>query len=97
MWRSSSPCGASAVAVCRRTPLWPVPDLYRRARFAVEFLRRNPAWLLGLTTAQWFSLASVALGVYVLRRVGAVTSPVCAQRRPLDAEAHRSPARSLVM
>lgn len=44
------------------------------ARFAVEFLRRNPAWLLGLTTAQWFSIASIAFGVYVLRRVGAVTS-----------------------
>ena len=59
------------------------------ARFAVEFLRRNPAWLLGLTTAQWFSLASVAFGVYVLRRVGAVTSPRGAQRRPLDAAAHQ--------
>ena len=44
------------------------------ARFAVEFLRRNPAWLLGLTTAQWFSIGSMALGLYVLRRVGAVTS-----------------------
>jgi phosphatidylglycerol:prolipoprotein diacylglycerol transferase len=38
------------------------------ARFAVEFLRRNPAWILGLTTAQWFSLASIALGVWLLRR-----------------------------
>jgi phosphatidylglycerol:prolipoprotein diacylglycerol transferase len=44
------------------------------ARFLVEFVRRNPAWLLGFTTAQWFSIASVALGLYVLRRVGAVTS-----------------------
>jgi len=32
-------------------------------RFLVEFVRRNPAWLLGLTTAQWFSFASVAIGV----------------------------------
>jgi phosphatidylglycerol:prolipoprotein diacylglycerol transferase len=37
------------------------------ARLAVEFLRRNPAWLLGLTTAQWFSLASIGIGVYLLR------------------------------
>jgi phosphatidylglycerol:prolipoprotein diacylglycerol transferase len=38
------------------------------ARFAVEFVRRNPAWLLELTTAQWFSLGSMAVGLYLLRR-----------------------------
>lgn len=32
-------------------------------RFLIEFVRRNPDWLLGLTTAQWFSLGSIALGV----------------------------------
>lgn len=37
------------------------------ARFLVEFLRRNPDWLLGLTTAQWFSLASIGIGVWVVR------------------------------
>jgi prolipoprotein diacylglyceryltransferase len=37
------------------------------ARFLVEFLRRNPDWLLGLTTAQWFSLLSIAVGVLLLR------------------------------
>lgn len=45
------------------------------ARFAIEFVRRNPAWLLGLTTAQWMSLASVAAGAaFLLSR----------RRRPLS-------------
>jgi phosphatidylglycerol:prolipoprotein diacylglycerol transferase len=38
-------------------------------RFAIEFIRRNPAWLLGLTTAQVFSLASMLVGLWLLRRV----------------------------
>lgn len=38
------------------------------ARFAVEFVRRNPNWLLGLTTAQVLSLVSIGLGVWLLRR-----------------------------
>jgi phosphatidylglycerol:prolipoprotein diacylglycerol transferase len=37
------------------------------ARFLVEFVRRNPAWLGGLTTAQWQSVASVILGLLLLR------------------------------
>lgn len=37
------------------------------ARFAVEFLRRNPAWLLGLTTAQVMSLGSMAIGLWLLQ------------------------------
>jgi phosphatidylglycerol:prolipoprotein diacylglycerol transferase len=32
-------------------------------RFLIEFVRRNPTWLLGLTTAQWFSVLALALGV----------------------------------
>ena len=35
-------------------------------RFAVEFLRRNPDWLVGLTTAQWMSIGSVAIGAWLL-------------------------------
>jgi phosphatidylglycerol:prolipoprotein diacylglycerol transferase len=31
-------------------------------RFVVELVRTNPRWLAGLTTAQWMSTASVALG-----------------------------------
>ena len=44
------------------------------ARFAVEFVRRNPAWLLGLTTAQWTSVGAVLVGgvlVLAVRRVAA--------------------------
>lgn len=50
------------------------------ARFAVEFVRRNPDWLAGLTTAQWFSLASIGAGAWLW------------WRRPLIAAcaAHRS-------
>jgi phosphatidylglycerol:prolipoprotein diacylglycerol transferase len=35
-------------------------------RFAVEFLRRNPVWVAGLTQPQWFALASVAVGATTL-------------------------------
>lgn len=35
-------------------------------RFLIEFVRRNPAWLIGLTTAQWFSVASVVLGAWLV-------------------------------
>lgn len=35
-------------------------------RFAAEFLRINPPWLLGLTPPQWFALAGVLLGTGVL-------------------------------
>lgn len=35
-------------------------------RFLVEFLRRNPDWLLGLTTAQWMSLGSIAIGAWLI-------------------------------
>jgi phosphatidylglycerol:prolipoprotein diacylglycerol transferase len=31
-------------------------------RFVVEFVRRNPEWLAGLTQPQWVSIASVAVG-----------------------------------
>lgn len=32
-------------------------------RFLVEFLRRNPQWLAGLTQPQWVSLASIVIGL----------------------------------
>jgi phosphatidylglycerol---prolipoprotein diacylglyceryl transferase len=38
------------------------------ARFGVEFLRRNPGWIAGLTTAQCFSIASMAVGVWLIGR-----------------------------
>lgn len=37
-------------------------------RFAIEFVRRNPGWLLGLTTAQWMSVAAAAIGAALLAR-----------------------------
>lgn len=37
-------------------------------RFLIEFVRRNPGWLIGLTTAQWISVACIALGVVLVRR-----------------------------
>ncbi|MGH7787395.1 MAG: prolipoprotein diacylglyceryl transferase [Candidatus Binatia bacterium] len=53
-------------------------------RLAIEFVRRNPAWILGLTTAQWFSLASVALGLWLMRRAMA-SGQAAPQRAPLAA------------
>jgi len=37
-------------------------------RFAVEFVRRNPAVAVGLTIAQWVSLTFVVIGVVLVRR-----------------------------
>jgi phosphatidylglycerol:prolipoprotein diacylglycerol transferase len=37
-------------------------------RFLIEFVRRNPGWLIGLTTAQWFSVVSIVIGIALLRR-----------------------------
>ena len=36
------------------------------ARFGIEFVRRNPAWLWGLTTAQAYSVALMGLGFWLL-------------------------------
>ena len=56
---------------------WPQPGCHVFAwflvlsgveRFAVEFLRINPPWLLGLTPPQWFALASLLVGAGVLLR-----------------------------
>jgi phosphatidylglycerol---prolipoprotein diacylglyceryl transferase len=35
-------------------------------RFVVEFWRRNPDWLAGLTQAQWVSIVSVAVGIALI-------------------------------
>lgn len=37
-------------------------------RFLIEFVRRNPFWLLGLTTAQWFSIGMIVLGALIFYR-----------------------------
>jgi prolipoprotein diacylglyceryltransferase len=36
------------------------------ARFLVEFWRINPPLALGLSEAQWFSFALIALGIFLL-------------------------------
>jgi phosphatidylglycerol:prolipoprotein diacylglycerol transferase len=64
----------------RHTPAAP-GDLFGRyvilaatTRFLIEFVRRNPAWLAGLTTAQWMSVGFVILGIALLRRGRGVDS-----------------------
>jgi phosphatidylglycerol:prolipoprotein diacylglycerol transferase len=60
----------------RRTRPLPPGDQFARylvlsgaLRFPIEFVRRNPAWLLGLTTAQWISAAMIAGGVALVWRL----------------------------
>jgi len=58
----------------RRLKASPTGDLFGRylilsaaVRFLIEFVRRNPAWLVGLTTAQWFSVAAALGGLFIMR------------------------------
>jgi len=44
-------------------------------RFLIELVRRNPAWLLGLTTAQWMSFAAIAVGLWIVSRVKPAPAP----------------------
>lgn len=37
-------------------------------RFLIECIRRNPAWIFGLTTAQAISIGMVGLGILMVRR-----------------------------
>jgi phosphatidylglycerol:prolipoprotein diacylglycerol transferase len=47
-------------------------------RFLIEFVRRNPSWLAGLTTAQWMSVGAALLGLLLVRgRVGVAAAPGC--------------------
>ncbi len=41
-------------------------------RLLIEFIRRNPAWIFGLTTAQVISVVLIGLGVVLLRQVSRV-------------------------
>jgi len=61
----------------------PTGDLFGRylilsgiERFLIELVRRNPAWLLGLTTAQWFSVGFVMFGALIVQRAHASASGV---------------------
>jgi len=59
----------------RRTRPLPLGDQFGRylvlsavERFLIEFVRRNPRWLVGFTTAQWTSVAMLLLGVALVRQ-----------------------------
>jgi phosphatidylglycerol:prolipoprotein diacylglycerol transferase len=82
----------------RRLSNPPTGDLFGRylvlsalVRFLIEFVRRNPAWLVGFTTAQWMSAGMLVLGIVLIRRARARagTSAVDAAR---DAVAHSESA-----
>ncbi len=60
----------------RRLQAPPPGDLIARyllasgvVRVLVETVRRNPAWLLGLTTAQWLGIGASLLGYALLRHI----------------------------
>jgi len=56
------------------------------ARFGIELVRINPAFVLGLSQAQLVSLALVAIGAWRLAAPGA---PAAAKGRPGGRSAHR--------
>jgi len=60
-------------------------------RFLIEMIRRNPAWLLGLTTAQWFSIAFIAIGVLFVQRARSSASGAPPQALRAAAVAGDSP------
>ena len=67
----------------------PTGDLFARylimsgvVRFLVEGIRRNPAWILGLTTAQCISVGMIVFGVMLLRRIGAPAASSGAEMEP---------------
>ncbi len=66
----------------RRLQAPPPGDLIARyllvsgvVRVLVETVRRNPAWLLGLTTAQWLGIGASLLGYALLRRIQRTLPP----------------------
>ncbi len=63
------------------TVFWWYLVLSGAARFAVEFVRINPASLFGLSHAQWFSLIIIALGAWRLW-ADAATAPAGPQPAP---------------
>jgi phosphatidylglycerol:prolipoprotein diacylglycerol transferase len=66
--------------------LWLYFILGGAARFAVEFVRLNSPLALGLTEAQWFSLALMAIGAWRLA-AGASVAPAPAARTARAARA----------
>ncbi len=80
----------------------PLGDLFGRylvlsaiTRLLIEFVRRNPRWLMGFTTAQWMSVGLAGIGVALVRhaargRLGAPVPDAEVPKRPSD----RSPSDS---
>jgi phosphatidylglycerol:prolipoprotein diacylglycerol transferase len=67
--------------------LWLYFVLGGAARFAVEFVRVNPTGLLGLSEAQWFSLALIGVGIWRLAvgvTPGPAPSPAGQATRPAE-------------
>src|SRR5579862_429176 len=91
-WPFLPTCGATG----GRPP--PPGDIFGRylilsgiERFLIEMIRRNPAWLLGLTTAQWFSIAFIAIGVLFVQRARSSASGAPPQALRAAAVAGDSP------
>ena len=83
----------------RYRPSLRVGDLFGRylvlsgiVRLLIEFVRRNPAWLIGLTTAQWISIACIAGGALLIRRAAA--APDAFEADSADATIGPDPART---
>jgi phosphatidylglycerol:prolipoprotein diacylglycerol transferase len=51
-------------------------------RFLIEFVRRNPAWLMGFTTAQWMSVAAALLGLALVYRASSPPLRGCSENHP---------------
>ncbi len=71
----------------RRLRKPPSGDLFGRylvlsaiVRFLIEFVRRNPDWLVGLTTAQWMSIGLATVGAFLVRHA---TGASCAPQTPV--------------
>jgi phosphatidylglycerol:prolipoprotein diacylglycerol transferase len=80
----------------RYRPDLPAGDIFGRylvlsgaVRFLIEFVRRNPGWLIGLTTAQWISIGCIAGGMWLLRR-HAQRDPIAVSRAPTSVSADGS-------
>ncbi len=66
----------------RRRIELPLGDLFGRylilsaaVRFFVEFVRRNPRWIVGLTTAQWMSVGLALIGMALVRHAERLGTP----------------------
>ncbi len=64
-------------------------------RFGIEFIRRNPAWLWGLTTAQAWSVALAVLGGWLWWRGATNGATTLAEKSDPSTTDHRGPANQV--